>query len=176
MDKKISNFHFIMHLVIFKIRDLILPRINILKKAGIGKGFYVVDYGCGPGSYIIPLAKIVGKEGMVYAVDICPSAIKMVKHIISKRHFTNVETICSDGETRLPAGKIDMVLLYDVFHTLEDPDKVLRNLHRILKKEGVLSFNDHRMKDDEIISKITGSGLFKLIRKDEGLYSFGKNM
>ncbi|MCK4241915.1 MAG: methyltransferase domain-containing protein, partial [Dehalococcoidia bacterium] len=56
----------------YKFRDLRLPRMDILKEVGIEPGFHVLDYGCGPGSYTIPLAELVGESGKIYALDIHP--------------------------------------------------------------------------------------------------------
>ncbi|GAH20347.1 unnamed protein product, partial [marine sediment metagenome] len=47
-------------------------------------------------------------------------------------------------------------------------------LHRVLKQNGILSFSDHHMKENEIISKVTDKGLFKLLRKGERAYNFIK--
>ena len=52
MDKLESDFNFKFMSLSFKIRDLFLSPKNLLKEVGIKPGFYVLDYGCGPGSYI----------------------------------------------------------------------------------------------------------------------------
>jgi hypothetical protein len=52
MNKIESNFGFKLMALTFNLRDLLRPRIDILKEAGIKPGYHVLDYGCGPGSYI----------------------------------------------------------------------------------------------------------------------------
>ena len=89
--------------------------------------------------------------------------------------MTNVETIQSECKTELPDESIDIVLLYDTFHEVDDPDVVLQELHRVLKQDGILSFSDHHMKEEEIVSEITKGGLFTLSRKGKKTYSFTKN-
>ena len=118
-----------------------------MKEAGIKEGFRVLDYGCGSGSYVTPLAELVGKSGKIYALGINPFAIKMVKRIAAKRQLPNVETVISDCKTGLPDDSIDVVLLYDTFHDLSDANIVLEELRRVLKPNGMLSFSDHHMKD-----------------------------
>jgi ubiquinone/menaquinone biosynthesis C-methylase UbiE len=172
MDKPMSNFHFNFMSFGYNFRDLFLPRKNVLAEVGIKPGFTVLDYGCGPGGYIIATAELAGKSGKIYALDIHPLAIHKVQNIASKKKLTNVETICSDGKTGLPDKSIDVVLLYDTFHSLGDPDGVLAELHRVLKPNGILSFNDHHMEEDEIKSEITDKGLFSLSRKGERVYNF----
>jgi len=74
MDKPKPNFDFKLMSFGYKFRDFFLPRMNTLKEVGIKPGFRVLDYGCGPGSYIIPLAELAGKSGKIYALDIHPIA------------------------------------------------------------------------------------------------------
>ena len=174
MDKPISNFDFQFMSVGYKFRDFFLPRKNILEEVGIKPGFYVLDYGCGPGSYIVSLAKLVGESGKIYALAIHPLAIRKVRGIVSKKQLANVETILSDCQTGLPDNTLDAILLYDAFHNLSDPDVVLKELHRVLKPDGALSLSDHHMKENEIIFQITNGGLFRLLRKGERTYSFLK--
>lgn len=174
MDRPMSNFDFRFMSAGYKFREFRLPRMNILKEVGIKPGFHVLDYGCGPGSYIVPLAELVGKSGKIYALDIHPLAIRKVQDIASKKQLANVETILSDCQTGLPDNSLDAVLLYDAFHQLSDPDVVLKELHRILKPDGILSFSDHHMREDEIVSEVTNSGLFRLLRKGLRTYTFLK--
>jgi len=174
MDKPMSNFDFQFMSVGYKFRDFFLPRKNILEEVGIKSGFQVLDYGCGPGGYIVPLVKLVGESGKVYALDIHPLAIQKVQNIASKKQLANVETILSDCQTGLPDNSLDVVLLYDIFHHLSDPDVVLKELHRVLKPDGILSFGDHHMKEKEIMAEVTYSGLFRLARKGQRTYTFLK--
>jgi len=174
MDKPMSNFDFKFMLVGYKFRDFFRPRINILEEVGIRQGFHVLDYGCGPGGYIIPLVKLVGESGKVYALDIHPLSIQKVRDIVSKRQLTNVEIILSDWQTGLPDNSLDAVLLYDAFHNLSDPDMVLKELYRVLKPNGILSFSDHHMKKNEIVAAVTNNGLLSLSRKGQRTYSFSK--
>jgi ubiquinone/menaquinone biosynthesis C-methylase UbiE len=174
MNKPAFNLHFIFMSLGFKFRDLRLPRKNILKEVGIKPGFHVLDYGCGPGSYIIPLAELVGESGKVYALDIHPLAIRKVQGIASKKKLANVETILSDCKTGLHRNSLDAVLLYDVLHHLSDPHKVLKELHRVLKPDGILSFSDHHMKEREILAEVANGGLFRPQRKGRKTYTFLK--
>jgi len=174
MDNVESNLGFRLMAFGYRFRDLRLPRMNILKDVGIKPGFHVLDYGCGPGSYILPLAELVGESGKIYALDIHPLAIQKVQDIASKRQVANVETILSDCKTGLLDNSLDVVLLYDAFHDLSGPGGVLEELHRVLKPNGVLSFSDHHMKEYEIVSQVTNGRLFRLSRKGKRTYSFSK--
>jgi ubiquinone/menaquinone biosynthesis C-methylase UbiE len=158
----------------FKMRDFFRPRRDIVKEVGIKEGFHVLDYGCGSGSYVTAVAELVGRLGKIYALDINPFAIDMVKKIIAKKQLPNVETTLSDCNTGLPDDSIDVILLYDTFHDLVDQTVVLGELHRVLKLNGILSFSDHHMKENEINSQMTKLRLFKLLRKGKRTFSFVK--
>jgi ubiquinone/menaquinone biosynthesis C-methylase UbiE len=148
--------------------------MDLLKEAGIEPGFCILDYGCGPGSYIAPLAQLVGTSGKIYALDIHPLAIKEVQKIAARKANGNIKTIESDCNTGLPDNHVDVVLLYDTFHNLSQPYDVLRELHRVLKSGGTLSFSDHHMKEQDILTRVTKTGLFKLSTKGKKTYSFSK--
>lgn len=174
MDEPMSNFHFRLMGFSHTFRNIFFPRMDILKEVGIKPGFHVLDYGCGPGSYVIAAAELVGKSGRIYALDISPLAIQMVRNVASKEGLTNVKTICSNCRTGLPNNSVNVVLLYDTFHSLGDPNGVLEELHRVLKASGTLSFSDHHMRENEIVSKVTNRGLFGLLKKGKKTYSFVK--
>ena len=98
----------------------------------------------------------------------------MVKKIVVRKKLINVETILSDCKTGLPDESMNTVLLYDVFHELKDAEGVLEELHRVLKSDGILSFSDHHLKENEILSSLTKTELFTLSREGQRTYSFVK--
>ena len=175
MDKPKGNLDFRFMSFGFKFRDFFSPRKNTLAEVNIKPAFNIHDYGCGPGSYTTVAARLVGSSGKVYALDIHPLAIQQVQKIAIKKRLTNIITILSDCVTGLPDESIDVVLLYDTLHDLSEPDKILAELHRVLKPDGILSFNDHHLKEEnEIIARIAGRGLFKLSGKGKRVYNFLK--
>ena len=173
-NRSMSSIGFKLMKLLFKVRDLLGPRLNVLKEAEIESGFSVLDFGCGPGGYIMPLIELVGPSGRIYALDIHPLAIREVKRMGARRGIENIETIESDCSTGLPDKCVDTVLLYDVFHHLARPNDVLRELHRILKPGGTLSFSDHHMKEEQVLPRVTESGMFRFVRKGKKTYSFAK--
>ncbi len=157
-----------------KVRDLRRPRMKILQEVGIKQGFHVLDYGCGPGSYILPLSELVGGSGRIYALDANPLAVRAVEGLAAKQGLVNVQTILSERETGLQPESIDIVLLYDILHDLKEHEGVLAELYRVLKPGGILSVSDHHLKKDEIISRVTGNSLFRLSAKKESSINFAK--
>ena len=144
---------------------------KIFDRLRLNKEMVLADLGCGTGYFSVPASLRVKK---VYALDIHPLAIKSVQDIISKNKLTNVETILSDCKTGLPDNSIDIVLLYDTFHMLSEPEGVLDELHRVLKRDGILSFSDHHMREKEILYSVPETGLFRLSRKGRRTYTFVK--
>ena len=174
MNEPMSDLHFHVMALMFRFRDCIKPRWKILEEVKIEPGFRILDYGCGPGGYVPAAAELAGSSGKVYALDIHPHAIEMVKDLAFKKNLKNVETILSDCDTGLPSLSLDLVLFYDTYHALREPDKILKELHRILKPGGVLSFSDHHLEEKEIVTKLTEDGLFQLKEKGKWAYSFEK--
>lgn len=175
MDKPMPDSHFKTLCLMYKFRDLLIPRRGILEETGIGPGFHVLDYGCGPGSYTVVAAQMVGSTGKVHALDIHPLAIQRVQKLSAKKGLTNIQTIQSDCATGLENESMDLALLCDILHHLSEADAVLRELHRVLKTTATLSCNDHHMKEEEIVSRITRGGLFKLSRKGNRIHNFTKS-
>ena len=77
--------------------------------AGINAGDYILDFGCGLGLNTIPAAQKVKKEGKVFALDISPQAIEIVKDKARKNELENIETFLSDCNTKREDKSIDIV-------------------------------------------------------------------
>ena len=136
----------------------------------VQEGQSFLDYGCGTGSFTIPAAKIVGKTGKVFALDYFPRQLEMVERQSQKEGLSNIETILSDRSTGLPDECIDVIWMCDVLHEIKERRAVLKELHRVLRSEGVLAIHDG-MKD-EVLTYTTG--LFSIIDQDEKLLRFTK--
>lgn len=136
----------------------------------IKEGQTFLDYGCGPGWFVIPAARIVGMRGKVYALDCFPRQLKIVKERVRKEGLTNIETILSDNRTGLPDECVDTVWMCDAFHEVEQRRVVLEELHRVLRREGILAIYDGMR--DKVLSYTTG--LFSLIERDGKLLRFAK--
>jgi ubiquinone/menaquinone biosynthesis C-methylase UbiE len=173
-DKPMSNLHFRLMSFFFKIRDLFSSPIKKLEEAGIEEEMVILDYGCGPGSYSIPAARLLGESGKVYALDIQPLAIKRVENLAQRNNLENIQTILSNCKTELPHDSIDIVLFYDTIHSINDLNCVLKEFHGILKSEGCLFVDDHHFDKQEIISKITQNDLFIFKEKYNKTYEFKK--
>ena len=140
----------------------------------IEPGNHVLDFGCGHGSYTFIASESVGDEGKIYAQDVVRLALDMIEKKASKLRLDNISTICSDCATGIPDEYIDIILLYDVFHLLGNPEAVLEELHRILRPDGVISFSDHHMSGRDILSGVTEDSMFSPSQKGKYTYIFRK--
>lgn len=174
MDRPMKNVHFAGMSLIFKVRDWVRPPEKVLAEVNIQKGFHVLDYGCGPGVFSIAAARRVGASGRVFALDIHPKAIQTVKDRAAKEGFNNIVTILADRPAEIEPESIDIVLLYDIFHMLSGSGEVLKGLHRVMKPNSLLSFSDHHMKEEQILSRMTADNLFVLKHRGKRTYSFVK--
>jgi ubiquinone/menaquinone biosynthesis C-methylase UbiE len=164
-----SNIGFRLMALTYKLRDLFQNPRRSLEKAQLGRGMSVVDYGCGPGSFTIPAAETVGGEGKVFAVDIHPLAIKSIKDKARRKGLQNVETILVRGyDTGIAASGVDRVLLIDTIHSIEDPDALFREIHRMLKPDGLLFMEKGHMPIPDQRKLVESSGFFQIV-ESEGL-------
>jgi len=149
--------------LMYWVRDLLQDPRRILDTARLGQGMKVADYGCGPGSFTIPAAEIVGDGGRVYAIDIHPLAISSVRGRTSNKGLRNVEAILVRGyDTGIEASSIDRVLLIDTIHRIEDTGALFREIHRMLKPDGLLFMHKGHMPMSEQKEIVEKAGLFKI--------------
>jgi ubiquinone/menaquinone biosynthesis C-methylase UbiE len=173
-NRKQSNWDFRFMSFFFKIRDKFHPPLEKIKKANLKQGDTILDYGCGSGSYTIVAAEEVGPYGKIYAADIHPLALKKVIKRAKKKELQNIETVQTDCATGLNAESIDVVICFDVLHHLTNNKEILKEFHRVLKPNSILSFDDHHMQEVEILDFITSERLFKLSDKKDKQYNFIK--
>jgi ubiquinone/menaquinone biosynthesis C-methylase UbiE len=147
---------------------------KILQKWGkfdlVREGQIFLDYGCGSGSFTIPAARIVGTKGKVYALDCFRRQLDVVKKKSTQTGLTNVETILSNGKIALTDESIDVIWMCDVIHEIEERRALIEELHRVLKKDGVLAIYDGMR---EKVLNYT-DGLFFLMVRDDKLLRFRK--
>jgi len=169
-----SNLGFRLMSLEFRIRDGFRPPIKMLQEAGVRSGMKVLDFGCGPGSFSMAASRLVGSEGLVYALDNHPLALKTVRRIMNKKGFENIRPLSGGDLANIPHESIDMALLYDVVHDLSDPCPVLTELQRVLKPDGTLSIRDHHLKEAPLVSVITNGGFFRFTGSNRGVSRFVK--
>ena len=149
------------------------PRLEErVRASSVEPGQVILDYGCGPGHYTIPAARIVGPGGRVYALDIQPAAAGMVGERARAAGLDNVTTVVSERDTGLASGSVDMVLLYDSIAGISDKQGVLAELDRVLKPSGVLSVWVEHGDPVDTLPLVTENSDFIMRERDGDILNF----
>lgn len=143
-----------------------LKVIKTLQRIGIKSGQSVLDFGCGSGTYTIPVAKIVGNQGKVYALDKDKNALDSLIKKAKLGRLKNIRKMATSGELRieLPDESVDATLLFDVFHRhyfpqVEDRERLLDEIYRITKTNGFVSVWPKHM-ESEVRDEIEGANFY----------------
>jgi len=160
--------------VAFKLRDFLYSREKVLRETSMKKGDVVLDFGCGTGSYLLPAYSIIGETGKYFAIDANQEAIDNIKKLAETNGIKQIECVRSSLLTGLKKRSVDIVLLYDVFHMVENQTGLLAELSRVLKETGELSFSDHHMKKDEILKLVTSTAFFAFKKLGKKTFTFVK--
>jgi ubiquinone/menaquinone biosynthesis C-methylase UbiE len=100
-------------------------------------GSTVADLGAGSGVFAAPLAKAVGDKGMVYAVDIDTKLLDHINEKAKQQGLANVRTVLGQfGDPQLPSSNVDLALLHDVLHHIEDKPGYLKAAARYMAASG----------------------------------------
>ena len=117
----------------------------------IAPGATVADVGAGSGYMTVKLAAAVGAAGRVYATDVQPEMIEKLTARVKSAHLANVvPVLATAGDSRLPEGAIDLILMVDVYHELAAPQHTLQQLKRALSPSGRLVLLEYRKEDPSI--------------------------
>lgn len=121
-----------------------------LRNLPLERNSVVADIGAGSGYYTFRIADIT-PQGKVFAVDIQPEMLALIKQKIKQKKTTNVIPIKGDEMSpNLPKDSIDMVLFVDVYHELEYPYEMMREIYQSLKKGGKVVLLEYRAEDPDV--------------------------
>jgi ubiquinone/menaquinone biosynthesis C-methylase UbiE len=118
---------------------------------GIQPGMNVADVGAGTGYMTLRIAKRVGPKGKVYANDIQPEMLEKLGENARRVNLDNIETVLgSESDAKLPDGRMDLIILVDVYHEFSRPQEMLRSMRRALKPDGRLVLLEYKKEDPSI--------------------------
>lgn len=116
-------------------RKALLPPKTIIEYLNLDKDDTIADLGAGNGYFTLPLAA--KTKNQVFAVDIEPKMLALLKVLAEKEGLANIGYIESDLEhILLKDQSVDKVMAAFVIHEMPDPVKALREIKRILKPDG----------------------------------------
>jgi len=148
-----------------------------LKDIGIKKGDIILDFGCGDGPYTIPAAKVVSKEGKVYAIDKDIKSINKLMEMAKTKGLKNIIPLHTKSEElkiNLESESIDTVLLYDVLHYMGalERKRIYEEIYRILKTGSLLSVYPKHCKSDEPLGNLSDMELDDVIGEINSRYFY----
>lgn len=166
----------------YKDRDKKLHVQRVMDILGISPGKTVADIGAGSGWFSVRAARRVMPEGLVYAVDINPEAIRYINERTARDQIRNVRAILSKPEDpQLPAGGIDAVLLLKTYHEVAEPVELLENLRKALRPKarvGIIDRNgngdDHGVGRDVVVQEAGRAG-YRLVSEYDFVKSDGED-
>lgn len=116
---------------------------QIVKYLKLEAGDHVADFGAGHGFFTIPMARIVGGDGKIYAIDIQRSTLDIIRTKAKIEHLLNIEPVWGNleqiGGSKLKDGFLDLVTIANVLFQAEDKLMLLREAYRILRHNGRLA-------------------------------------
>jgi len=110
------------------------PPDKVMAAIGVKKGMVIGEIGAGRGRYTVYLARQVGPEGKIFANDIDKDALAYLEFRCKRQGFTNVQAIIGKEDDPLfKPNSLDMAIMVWVYHMVEEPDDLLKNLLPALK-------------------------------------------
>ncbi len=125
---------------------------KILQHLNLKKGMIIADLGCGGLGYLtFPISVHVGKNGLVYAVDILKSNLNCLDSKIKSGYISNIKTVWADIEKHhtlgINDGSLDRVLLVNTLFQIKEHDSVLEIAARLLNQSGQILIVDWHKKE-----------------------------
>ena len=117
---------------------------DIFEALGATRGSRIADLGAGEGWLTTRLARQVGPEGRVFAVDISETALTNLATRLANDSLRNVELILGEADDpRLPFGTLDGVVILNAYHEMPQRIALLDAIKRALRPGGVLVIVDN---------------------------------
>jgi len=151
---------------------------EILSQLELRDSMVAVDFGCGSGGWVLPLAKKL-EYGKVFAVDIQEESFSALKSKARMENISNIQTIqanLEEGVSQLNNSFFDLVLMANFLFQVDKKEKVFQEAYRVLKKEGKLLVVD--WKENSSLASVgekVPSGKVKELAENQG-FSFEKEL
>lgn len=118
-------------------------------------GQVVADIGAGSGYHTFRIAKLVGDKGKVYAVDIQPEMLAIIRQRMKVWKVKNVVPVKGTiMDPKLPDSSVDLILMVDVYHEFSHPYEMTEAMVKALKPGGRLVFVEFRLEDPNVPIKL----------------------
>lgn len=121
------------------------------QQLNLTEGMTVCDLGCGNGYWTVPMARAVGRDGRVLAVDIQREMLQKLREQMGRLKINHVEPVLGRiDDPKLPAGEVDLLLMVDVYHEFSHPESMLWGIRQSLRPTGVVALLEYREEDPAV--------------------------
>jgi ubiquinone/menaquinone biosynthesis C-methylase UbiE len=128
------------------LRRLFQPTDRVIERSGVKPGMTILDLGCGSGAFTPPAARVVGEGGKVYALDIQPAMLRQLERRLARARNHDIKNVelkqASAYELPFADESLDLVISVAAFHEIPDKPRALREVKRVLKKDGILALTE----------------------------------
>ena len=139
----------------------------LVELLALQKGHRVADIGAGSGYFSLPMAKLVGPEGRVLAVDIQTEMLDLIRAKMGRLGIENIELILgTETDPRLPPRSLDLVLMVDVYHEFSHPWEMMQKVCHALRPGGQVVFMEYRGEDPSVPIKRVHKMTEKQVKKE----------
>lgn len=140
---------------------------TLLDLMNIQRGEHIADIGVGSGYHTRRIAPLVGDAGQVYAVDIQPEMLAILKEGLAAEGIDNVTPVLGEiDDPKLPPDLIDMAFMVDVYHEFSHPYEMIAALCDALKPGGRIIFVEYRKEDPAVPIKPSHKMTESQVRKE----------
>jgi 2-polyprenyl-3-methyl-5-hydroxy-6-metoxy-1,4-benzoquinol methylase len=142
----------------------------IIERSDVRPGMTVLDLGCGPGRLTVPLARRVGTEGQVIAVDIQEPMLDRAREKVRAAGIANVQFVrAAAGQGDLGRDRFDRAFLVTVLGEIPDRDAALKEIFAALQPGGLLSvteviFDPHFQTCSSVVRRAEAAGFREAAR------------
>ena len=151
---------------------------RVMDAVGVREGTIIGEVGAGGGYFTVRLARRVGPSGHVYANDVNRSYLDHLIERCADEGIENVTAILGEEtDPLLPAGRLDMVIMVNVYHELYEPLPLMRNILPSLRQGAtvVIVDNDvnkrghsHTSDPEQTLAEVREAG-YELVRREDFL-------
>jgi ubiquinone/menaquinone biosynthesis C-methylase UbiE len=129
-------------------RDAYQKPDEVIRALELKPGETVADIGSGSGYFSVRLARALGDTGHVYAVDIDPDLVRYLNRRIRDSGLRNLQTVLSEpDDPLLPDRSIDRFLIVDTWHHIENQERYLALMKKLLKPGGQIVMIDYQKRE-----------------------------
>lgn len=157
----------------------------VIAALGVAPGMTVADLGAGTGYFSVRLAKAVGPTGRVLALDVEPKLVDYMKKRAAREKLPQMApAVVAPDDPELPPAGVDLVLIVDTWHHIDDRLHYVPKLAGGLKPGGRIAIVDfkkgdfpvgppdaHKLPAEAVVAELEDAG-FRLVRRDDKLLPY----